>query len=401
MTSKGPVPVTVVSGYLGAGKTTLINRVLSNPGGRRVAVIVNDMGEVNVDADLIARSSDDEDDGIVDLSNGCICCRLRGDLLEEATRLTRRREFDALLVEASGISEPIPIAQVFLEGTDASDADPDLFRLDTMVTVLDTYGFWKEFDAGARLPDDLEPDADRPLSDVLVEGIEFCDVLLLNKVDAVPEDVFEEIEAVVETLQPRATRLRTTYCDVDPDVVLDTGRFDFEAASRSQGWKRHLRGEGSGHDHGHDADHDNGAKLDHDAGHDHHADHDIEPGAAERHGVSSFVFRSETPFHPERLATWLEEWDGAIVRAKGVCHVANREEVIGVSQAGPSVKAGPIGPWRPADDRTTQLVFIGREMDEPQIREELETCLVDDDRETVDASTDSFPLEALVTRAGR
>jgi len=155
------VPVTVVSGYLGAGKTTLINHVLSNPGGRRVAVIVNDMGEVNVDAELVARENDDE--GIVDLSNGCICCRLQGDLLEEAAQLAESRAFDYLLVESSGISEPIPVAQVFTEGTDASNVDPTtLFRLDTMVTVLDTYGFWKEFDAGAQLPEDAQSDEDRP-----------------------------------------------------------------------------------------------------------------------------------------------------------------------------------------------------------------------------------------------
>ncbi|WP_339104752.1 GTP-binding protein [Haloterrigena salinisoli] len=367
MTENGAIPVTVVSGYLGAGKTTLINHVLSNPGERRVAVIVNDMGEINVDAELIARENDDE--GIVDLSNGCICCRLQGDLLAEAARLAESRAFDYLMVESSGISEPIPVAQVFTEGTDESDVDPTtLFRLDTMVTVLDTYGFWKEFDAGERLPEGAQPDADRPLSEVLVEGIEFCDVLLLNKSDMVPEDVLEEIEAVVETLQPRANRLRTSYCEVDPDVVLDTDRFDFERAKRSQGWKRHLRGDADGHDH-------------------------EGRSAAETHGVSSFVFRSDRPFHPERLADWLEDWDGAIVRAKGVCYVADREEVIGVSQAGPSVRAGPIGEWRPDDDRRTQLVFIGREMDEERIREELEACVIEgDEAAATDAMADPFPL---------
>ncbi|SEW03343.1 CobW family GTP-binding protein [Natrinema salifodinae] len=366
MAHNNRIPVTVVSGYLGAGKTTLINHVLSNPGDRRVAVIVNDMGEVNIDAELIARTNDDE--GIVDLSNGCICCRLQGDLLAEAAQLAESRTFDYLLVESSGISEPIPVAQVFTEGTDESDVDPtSLFRLDTMVTVLDTYGFWKEFDAGEQLPEGAQPDEDRPLSEVLVEGIEFCDVLLLNKSDMVPDDVLEEIEAVVETLQPRAKRLRTTYSEVDPDVILDTGQFDFATAKRSQGWKRHLRGEGH--------------------------DHDAGPSTAERHGVSSFVFRSDRPFHPEQLAAWLEDWDGAIIRAKGVCHVANRDEVIGVSQAGPSVRAGPIGEWRPDDDRRTRLVFIGREMNEDRIRTELEACLVEGpDPETVDAAADPFPL---------
>ncbi len=369
------IPVTVVSGYLGAGKTTLINHILSNPAGHEVAVIVNDMGEVNIDAELIARENDEE--GIVDLSNGCICCRLQGDLLSEAKRLADQREFDYLLVESSGISEPIPIAQVFTDGTTESEIDPtERFRLDTMVTVLDSYGFWKEFDAGEGLPDHAQPDADRPLSEVLVEGIEFCDVLLVNKVDMVPDDVVAEIETVIDRLQPRAKRVRTTHCEVDPELVLDTGRFDFAAVRRSQGWKQHLRGEHS-HDH---ADHD------HDESGAHH-----HQSAAEIHNVSSFVFRSTDPFDPHQLAAWLDTWDGQVIRAKGVCHVAGREDVIGVSQAGPSVQAGPIGEWGPDDDRQTQLVFIGREMDDDRIRRELDDCLADPG-DTPDREENPFPL---------
>jgi len=355
-------PVTVVSGYLGAGKTTLVNHVLGNQQGYEVAVIVNDMGEVNIDADLIAREN--EETGIVDLSNGCICCRLQGDLLSEAERLAEAREFDHLLVESSGISEPIPVAQVFTEGTDASDLDPtEQFRLDTMVTVLDTFGFWKEFDAGESIPEATE-DPDRPLAEVLVEGIEFCDVLLLNKCDTVPDEQLEEIEAVVAELQPRAERVRTTHSAVDPGRILDTGRFDFETAKRAPGWKRHLADDG-------------------------HADRDH--GAAMHHGVDSFVCRPERPFHPGRLAAWFEEWDGSVVRAKGVCRVAGREEVIGVSRAGPSVQAGPIGRWGPDDDRRTQLVFIGREMDEARLRSELEECLLGPE-ESPPSGADPFPL---------
>jgi G3E family GTPase len=368
------IPVTVLSGYLGAGKTTMVNHLLANPGDRRIAVILNDMGEVNVDAELVARENDEE--GIVDLSNGCICCRLQDDLLSEAAALAESREFDYLLVESSGISEPIPIARAFTEGTDDSDIDPtERFRLDTMVTVLDTYGFWKEFDAGESLPGDGEPTEDRPLADVLVEGIEFCDVLVLNKTDMVPDDVLDEIESVAERLGPRAKRIRTSYSEVDPSEVLDTGRFDFETATRSPGWKREItKREG---EHGHEPE----------AG---QHEHDHAEGAAAAHGVDSFVYRSADALHPEAFADWLDDWDGAIVRAKGVANVAGTDEVIGVSQAGPSVQAGPIGEWGPDDDRRTRLVFIGSEMDEARIRGELDE-LAAPNPESVE-NADAFPL---------
>ncbi|MFC7187401.1 CobW family GTP-binding protein [Halorubrum yunnanense] len=369
------IPVTVLSGYLGAGKTTMVNRLLANPGDRRIAVILNDMGEVNVDAELVARENDEE--GIVDLSNGCICCRLQDDLLSEAAALAESREFDYLLVESSGISEPIPVARAFTDGTEDSDVDPtERFRLDTMVTVLDTYGFWKEFDAGENLPGDGEPAADRPLADVLVEGIEFCDVLVMNKTDMVPDDVLDEIESVADRLGPRAKRIRTSYSEVDPDEVLDTGRFDFEAAARSPGWKRAIaESEADGHE---------------DEEGDHAHDHGHAEGAAAAHGVDSFVYRSDDALDPEPFADWLDDWDGAIVRAKGVANVAGTDEVVGVSQAGPSVQAGPIGEWGPDDDRRTRLVFIGSEMDEARIRGELDDLAAADAEEGNTA--DVFPI---------
>ncbi|QUO48885.1 MULTISPECIES: CobW family GTP-binding protein [Halorubrum] len=384
------IPVTVLSGYLGAGKTTLVNHLLANPGDRRIAVILNDMGEVNVDAELVARENDEE--GVVDLSNGCICCRLQDDLLSEAAALAESREFDYLLVESSGISEPIPVARAFTEGTEDSEVDPtERFRLDTMVTVLDTYGFWKEFDAGESLPGDGEPAADRPLADVLVEGIEFCDVLVLNKTDMVPDDVLDEIESVADRLGPRAKRIRTSYSEVDPGDVLDTGRFDFETAKRSPGWKREIAAsEGSAAGEG-DATGEGG-----EGGSGHAHDHDHAEGAAAAHGVDSFVYRSADALDPEPFADWLDDWDGAIVRAKGVANVAGTDEVIGVSQAGPSVQAGPIGEWGPDDDRRTRLVFIGSEMDEGKIRGELDalaTAGADEKTATVEeTAADAFPL---------
>ncbi|WP_066416125.1 CobW family GTP-binding protein [Halorubrum aethiopicum] len=383
------IPVTVLSGYLGAGKTTLVNHLLENPGDRRIAVILNDMGEVNVDAELIARENDEE--GVIDLSNGCICCRLQDDLLTEATALADSREFDYLLVESSGISEPVPVARAFLEGTEGSSIDPtDRFRLDTMVTVLDTYGFWKEFDAGADLPGGANAGAgaDRPLADVLVEGIEFCDVLLLNKTDMVPDDVLDRIESVAERLGPRAERVRTTYSAVDPERVLDTGRFDFEAAKRSAGWKRAIAesedADGTEEEHG-DADHGHA-----DRGH----AHDHAEGAAAAHGVDSFVYRNDDPFAPGAFADWLDDWDGAVIRAKGFVAVAGSDEVIGVSQAGPSVQAGPIGEWDPDDDRRTRLVLIGEDMDEPRLRAELDdlTAAAGSDEDDDRTAEEVFPI---------
>lgn len=366
VTSTAEIPITVISGPLGAGKTTLVNRLLNNPNGSRIAVIVNDMGEINVDAELIA---DETDDGVVDLSNGCICCRLQDDLVAQATRLAEERSFDYLVIEASGISEPIPIARTLTTGTEA-DSLPDRFRLDTTVSVVDAYGFWKAFDSDESLPD-AAPDPERPLTEVLVDQIEFCDVLLLNKCDMVPEETLESIEAAIGELQPRATLHRTTDSDVDSSAVLDTGSFDFEAARRQQGWKQALAGETTNEHQGHD--------------------HGDAVSAAEAHGVESFVYRRERPFHPERFDAWLDDWDGEIIRAKGFAWVASRPEtVLGVSQAGPSVQAGPIGEWGD-DEPATRLVFIGSDVDEAAVTNELDDCLAGSDEQAEEYATDPFP----------
>ncbi|MDJ1433762.1 GTP-binding protein [Halostagnicola sp. A-GB9-2] len=367
VTSTSEIPITVISGPLGAGKTTLVNRLLHNPNGRRIAVIVNDMGEINVDAELIA---DETEEGVVDLSNGCICCRLQDDLVAQATRLAEERSVDYLVVEASGISEPVPIARTLTTGTE-EDSLPDRFRLDTTVSVVDAYGFWKAFDSKESLPD-AAPDPERPLTEVLVDQIEFCDVLLLNKCDMVPEDAVESIEDAISELQPRATLHRTTYSDVDPSAVLDTELFDFEATRRQQGWKQALAEEAANEDPGHD-----------------HGDDAV--SAAEAHGVESFVYRRERPFHPERFDAWLDDWDGDIIRAKGFAWVVSRPgTVLGVSQAGPSVQAGPIGEWGD-DDPATRLVFIGSDLDEAAVTNELDDCLATSDEQTGEYSTDPFP----------
>ncbi|WP_049926350.1 GTP-binding protein [Halopiger goleimassiliensis] len=380
------IPVTVLSGPLGAGKTTVLNHVLTADHGLEVAVVVNDMGEVNVDAEHVAQQSDlAGDEEIVELSNGCICCRLRGDMLEEVGRLAERREFDYLLVESSGISEPIPVAQTFAMGFEDADFDPtDTYELDTMVTVVNAHSVWESFDSGAALVDDHpEDDAGRVPEAVLLEQIEFCDVLLVNKCDLVPDDALEEIETVLERLQPRAELIRTEFGDVDPTEILGTGRFDFQRAQQSAGWKHELQ-----HEHDHD------------------------PQA--EHGVTSFVYQRRRPFHPERIAGVLSDLPDEIVRAKGFFWSAGREDVaMGVDKAGTSVRAGPAGQWlatlpeaereqyfaaRPGlkedwdeewGDRMTRLVFIAREFDEDALIDRLDDCLLTDAEMADD--WDAFP----------
>ncbi|UPM44913.1 CobW family GTP-binding protein [Halocatena salina] len=370
-TSTVEIPITVISGPLGAGKTTLVNRLLDDPGGRKIAVLVNDMGEVNVDAELLASETDDS---VIDLSNGCICCQLQDDLVTEVTRLAEERSFDYLVVEASGISEPLPIARALTEESDG-DRLPDRLRLDTTVSVIDAYGFWKSFDPEESLPD-AAPDPERPLTEVLVEQVEFCDVLLLNKCDMVPDEALNAVEAAIRELQPRARLHRTTYSEIDPSQVLDTGRFNFQAAKYHQGWKRTLAGDGAKEDHVHSHTHDDTVS------------------SATAHNVESFVYRRARPFHPNRLDAWLDVWQGNVVRAKGFAWVASRPEtVLGVSQAGPSVQAGPIGQW--GDEKPeTRLVFIGRDLDEATLTEELDECLITMDERAEEYSDDPFPRES-------
>jgi G3E family GTPase len=284
-------------------------------------------------------------------------------------------------VEASGISEPVPVAKALTVGTDAGSL-PERFRLDTTVSVVDAYGFWKAFDPDESLPASA-PDPQRPLAEVMVDQIEFCDVLLLNKCDTVPDAELEAVEAAVRELQPRARLHRTTYSEIDPGEVLATGRFDFEAASRNQGWKRALADEEG--DGGADRDRGEGSA----GGHHDHAGQ----SAAAAHGVESFVYRRERPFDPDRFDAWLDEWDGDVVRLKGFAWVTSRPDtVLGVSQAGPAVQAGPIGEWG-TDSPATRLVVIGRDLDEAAVTTALDDCLAAADAPAPAADADPFPRE--------
>ncbi|WP_048075811.1 GTP-binding protein [Halorubrum sp. AJ67] len=377
LSNNDPIPVTVLSGSLGAGKTTTLNHILESEQELNAAVLVNDMGEVNVDADLVERESDltQNDDEIIEMSNGCICCRLRGDMLDEVGRLADERDFEYLLVESSGISEPIPVAQTFARGFEDADFDPTgVYELDTMVSVVDAHSFWKAFDSGQVLTDDsIDPQGNRVPEEALMDQIEFCDILLLNKCDLVPDDELDEIEAVLKTLQPRAKIIRTEHGAVAPEEILNTDRFDFNRASQSAGWKRELQ---EGHHH---------------------------ESASDEHGVASFVFDADRPFHPERLSKLFTGLPDGIIRAKGFFWSAGREDVaMGLDKSGQSVRAGPKGTWvatlpkaqqeryfaaRPGikenwdeqwGDRGSELVFIGREFDQESLVTDLEDCVLSD-----------------------
>ncbi|MDT3433902.1 GTP-binding protein [Haloarcula sp. 1CSR25-25] len=400
------IPVTILSGSLGAGKTTLLNHLLTEAGDRDIAVLVNDMGTVNVDAELIAEGSElDVDDGVAELSNGCICCELQDDLETAVVRLANDRDFDALVVESSGISEPAPVARLFT--TESRVAA--LYRVDTLVTVLDTRLFLDAF--AGETPErrgaggaNAEGDTDRPLSDLMVEQVELSNVVLLNKADLCSDAELDEAEELVRALQPDAETVRTTFSEVDPDRLFDRGLFDSDRISDLPGWKRALAGAGHGGDSGTDAhESDSDHELDH-----HHPE--------EVYGVTSFTYRRRRPFHPDRLADVLGDLPPGVVRSKGTVWLAGNERRVVVGQAGPSIRAEAQGPWiaslpeverdmyrsnRPEldwhdehGDRRTELVFIGTEYDEDALRTALDDALVTDTEWTDSESlTGPFPAE--------
>jgi G3E family GTPase len=376
------IPVTILSGSLGAGKTTLLNHLLTNAGDRDVAVLVNDMGDVNVDAELIAEGSAlDLDDGVTELSNGCICCELQDDLETAVVRLAAEREFDNLVVESSGISEPAPVARLFTTESRAAAR----YRVDTLVTVLDARLFLDWF-GGEGTPERTTAgdDAERPLSDLLVEQVEVSNLVLLNKVDLCTDAELAEAEELVGALQPDAETIRTEFSAVDPDRILDVGLFDERALGDLPGWKRALaEADSNGGEHGHGDD----------GGHDHrHPD--------EVYGVTSVTYRRRRPFHPDRIAAVLRDLPAGVVRSKGTLWVAGTGQRQQVGQAGRSVRVTALGPWiasvpaverdmlranRPdldwddeRGDRRTEYVVIGTEFDADGLVSRFDDALLTD-----------------------
>ncbi len=436
------VPITLLTGYLGAGKTTLLNYVLNNQQGYHVAVIVNDIGEVNIDQTLIEKGGNitKEDSGkVVPLSNGCICCSLKTDLIEQIAELLEMGKFDYILIEASGICEPIPIAQtISFAGSQlrSKDGRPLPCHLDNIVAVVDVLRLADEFAGGEKLLDENLEEED--IANLLIQQIEFCNTIIMNKVDALSKHDLEHVKAVVKALQPTAKMIETNYGKVDMKDILDTKQFDFNKVAESSTWAIKLNEEGHDNDddddddhdehehhhHDHDDDHDEHEHHHHDHDeHEHHHDHDDEDHShcdhehgvchcghhhdkdhphGDEYGISTFVFEDHRPLNREKFEAFLDDYPTSIIRTKGLVWFSDeRSESYLFEQAGKQASAQNFGRWFAAEskaeqqrileenpqlqkiwdekygDRIIRLVFIGQHMDKKKIIQVMKDCLDD------------------------
>lgn len=372
------VPITLLTGYLGSGKTTLINHILTNQNQYKIAVIVNDIGEVNIDAALIEKGGvvTEKDESLVALSNGCICCNLKMDLVEQILEIIRQDKFDYIVIEASGICEPLPIAQTIMMMPEmvAGSNGEELCRLDSVVTVVDALRLRDEFECGDSLKrEDID---DEDIEKLIVEQLEFCNIIVLNKVDEVSEEELKEVKAVIRGIQPKAKIIETNYSRVEMDEILDTRVFDIDNVMMTAGWVEALE-------------------------HHHEHDHEEESGEALEYGINTFVYYRRAPLNRRMFYDWLDEkWDKSIIRTKGVVYFTDEMDMAYmVESAGNSKNLVATGPWVSAmskeeqtmilqanpdileewddtyQDKMNKIVFIGKDMDKEAIIAKLDSML--------------------------
>ena len=408
------IPVTLLTGYLGEGKTTLLNYILNNQKGYKAAVIVNDIGEVNIDASLIERGASivEEDKGsVVPLQNGCICCNLKTDLMNQIISLANQNKYDYILIEASGICEPMPIAQTIemLSGNTGDKGIPVVCKLDNIVAVVDALRLVDEFAGGnSLLKKDLE---EHDIEALLIQQIEFCNTILLNKTDLVTPEQLAEVKAVIRKLQPSAKIIETQKAVVDLKEVLGTGAFDFEKVYSTAGWIKELEEhdedddeheEHHHHEHEHEHEHEE-HHHDHEHGEHHHHDHEHgEHNHVDEFGISTFVYQVRRPFDRMKLENFAANWPATVIRSKGLVWFSDDNDAAYVlEQAGKQITAGYSGDWMATapkaqikralasdpefaknwdekyGDRMVKLVFIGRNMDKKKIVSDLDACTVE------------------------
>ena len=404
--NKNDIPVLLLTGYLGSGKTTLLNRILNNRQGIKFAVIVNDIGEVNIDADLIQKGGivNQQDDSLVALQNGCICCTLKMDLVKQLQDIIQMKRFDYIVIEASGICEPGPIAQTICSipslmeprAPQEGEPMPVMPRLDCIVTVVDALRMRDEFEGGLQLtrPDIGEED----IENLVIQQIEFCNIVLLNKAAEVSDDERGRLRQIVSTLQPKAEIMECNYGDIDLDKILNTGMFDFDTVATSATWIQEVERH---HDEEDEDDDDDEHEHEHEHHHEHHHHHHHDEGEAEEYGIGTYVYYRRRPFNLGRFDEFVaRKWPKSVIRAKGICYFDDERDMCYLfEQAGKQVSIKQAGQWfatMPKDelddmmerdatlrrdwdeqygDRMQKLVFIGQHLDKQAIADELDKCL--------------------------